>query len=665
MSELGARVAQALAPGGALARAWPGWTARAAQAAMAQAVAQTIEGGGALLVEAPAGSGKTLAYLLPWLLSGQRALVSTSTHVLQRQLAERDLPRLASATGQPVRVALLKGRGRYVCLARLQTAVDQGPRAGAPAEHAWLRELLAWAERGGDGDLDQVAGTDAIAGLHGRITSTSENCARQACPRWADCHVERARRAAQAADVVVINHHLWLAELQRHRLGRPRLLPEVDVVVFDEAHALHGLRAQLGAEAFDQAALQRLWADLAALAEGPLRGLQAWRLLAHDGQSATRALAQALAALPPREGRQAWPLGDRLAPWRLAHAVAAAQAALTASGEADPRPRRLLERTRSMAQVLHTLLSSEDPAAVWLDWRSPEDWTCLRPATQGQDAAALALATAAPLGARCVVHASATLGLDDALDWHRQALAVDAAWSPRALRLVAGDQDPSAAALFVPDDLPEPAEATHAQALAERIVPWIARLGGRCLVLATTRRAAQRIAQALQARARPGWRVWLVGERPTHAALEALRRAGGAAPTVVVASGALWQGIDVPGEALQLLVIDKLPFAPPDDPWLRQRLARAQALGADPFSEVQLADAAMALRQGVGRLIRRAGDRGLIVIGDVRLRRRAYGPALLAALPPSRWLDTEGEVDAWLGELAALTRASTTDRSTS
>lgn len=658
------RVAQALAADGALANAWPHWRVRDAQAAMAQAVAHTIDEGGALLVEAPAGSGKTLAYLLPWLLSGRRAVISTSTHVLQRQLAERDLPGLASATGQAVRVATLKGRGRYVCLARLHALVDQGPRAGAPAEHAWLRELLAWAVHS-DGDLDRVAGTDTIAGLHGRITSTSESCTGPACVRWTDCHVERARRAAQSADVVVINHHVWLAELQRQGQGGPRLLPDVDVVVFDEAHALHALRARLDAEVLDHAALQRLWADVLALAEGPLRGLQAWRLLAHDGRSATRALSQALAAAVPREGRQDWPLSERLAPWQLAHAVAAVQTALRASGEADPRLRRLLERTRGMARVLHALLSGDGNTALWLEWQSPEEWACLQPALDGHAGRAHALATAASLGARSVVHASATLGLDDGLHWHREALVVHGNWSPRTLRLAVGGEQAHAAALFVPDDLPEPAEATHAEALAQRIVPWIAQLGGRCLVLATTRRAAQRLAQALQARARPGWRVLLVGERPTHATLQALRQADGGTPTVVVASGALWQGIDVPGDALQLLVIDKLPFAPPDDPWLQRRLARARALGADPFSAVQLADAAMALRQGVGRLIRRAGDRGLIVIGDVRLRRRAYGPALLAALPPCRWLDGDGEVDAWLGELAALTRPSTTDRSTS
>lgn len=665
MTGLGARVAQALAPDGPLARAWPQWRAREAQAAMAQAVAQTVEEGGALLVEAPAGSGKTVAYLLPWLLSGRRAVISTSTHVLQRQLAERDLPQLASATGHAVRVAVLKGRGRYVCLARLQAVVGMGPRMGAPAEHAWLRDLLAWAELGGDGDLDQVAGVDAIAGLHGRVTSTSENCARQACARWADCHVERARRAAQAADVVVINHHVWLAELQRQRRGRPRLLPEVDLVVFDEAHALHALRARLDAEVVEHAALQRLWADLTALADGPLRGLQAWRLLAHDGQAATRGLAQALGAAALREGRQPWPLSERVAPWRLATAIAAAQAALRASADADPRLGRLLERTRGAAAVLHAVLSTDDPSAVWLEWQSREDWACLRPAVGHDASTAHALATGAPLGARSVVHASATLGQDETLLWHREALAVDVGWSPRTLRLKASDEDPGAAALYVPDDLPEPADATHAEALVDRIVPWIARLGGRCLVLATTRRAAQRLAQALQARARPGWRVLLVGDKPTHAALQALRRADGSAPTIVVASGALWQGIDVPGDALQLLVIDKLPFAPPDDPWLQRRLARARAVGADPFTSVQLADAAMALRQGVGRLIRRAGDRGLIVIGDVRLRRRAYGPALLAALPVCRWLDSEGEVQAWLGELEALTRPSTTDRPTS
>jgi len=663
-SALSHAVAQALAPEGPLARAWPDWRPRAAQAAMAQAVAEALDGGGALLVEAPPGSGKTIAYLLPWLLSGRRALISTSTHVLQRQLAERDLPRLAAALGLPPRVAVLKGRARYVCLARLQAAVAAGPRVGAADEHRWLRELLAWAEADPEGDLDRVAGVDTVASLHGRISSTHDNCSGAACARWGDCRVERARRAAHSADVLVINHHVWLAELQRRERGRPGLLPSVDLVVFDEAHALHALRARLGTEELDRAALQVFWHEVAALGEGPLRGLQPWGLLAHDGQASLRALDQALQAGAPRDGRQPWPLQDPAPSWRLAHALASVRQALASCRAAEPRAGRLWERTQGPAQVLHALLSAPGESAVWLDWQAREAWSAVRPALRDEAAMAQALATAAPLGAPCVVHASATLGQDEALSWHREALALGAAWSPRTLRL-SEPGDPQAAALYVPEDLPEPGESGHAEALADRIVPWVAALGGRCLVLATTRRAAQRLAQGLQARARPGWRVLLVGERPTPAVLDALRRAGGREPVIVVASGALWQGIDVPGDALQLLVIDKLPFAPPDDPWLQRRLAQAQALGEDGFRSVQLADAAMALRQGVGRLIRRAGDRGLIVIGDARLRSRAYAPALLAALPASRWLDSVEEVDGWVAALAALTTASTSGRAAS
>ena len=667
-SALGHAVAQALAPEGPLARAWPGWRPRAAQTAMAQAIAEALEGRGALLVEAPAGSGKTIAYLLPWLLSGRRALISTSTHVLQRQLAERDLPRLAAALGVPPRVAVLKGRARYVCLARLQAAVAQGPRVGGAAEHRWLRDLLSWAEADPEGDLDRVAGVDTVASLHGRVSSTSDNCSGAACARWSDCRVERARRTAQHADVVVINHHVWLAELQRRERGRAGLLPDVDLVVFDEAHALHALRARLGAEELERAALQAFWLEVAALGEGPLRGVQPWGLLAHDGQAATRALDQALQAAAPRDGRQPWPLQDLAPSWRLAHALANVRQALQACREAEPRAGRLFQRTQGPAQVLHALFGGADStapsAAVWLDWRSREAWSALRPALRNEDALAQSLATAAPLGAPCVVHASATLGHEQGLFWHREALALGTPWSPRTLRL-SEPGDPHACGLYVPQGLPEPGESGHAEALADRIVPWIQALGGRCLVLATTRRAAQRLAQGLQARARPGWRVLLVGELPTPAALEALRSAGVREPVIVVASGALWQGIDVPGDALQLLVIDKLPFAPPDDPWLQRRLARAQAVGEDGFQSVQVADAAMALRQGVGRLIRRAGDRGLVVIGDARLRSRAYAPSLLAALPACRWLDTEEEVDAWVAALAALTTASTSAHPTS
>ena len=449
-------VAQALAPDGALARAWPDWRPRAAQSAMAQAVAEALDGGGALLVEAPAGSGKTIAYLLPWLLSGRRALISTSTHVLQRQLADRDLPRLAAALGRPLGVAVLKGRGRYVCLARLQAAVAQGPRVGAAVEHRWLRELLAWAEADPEGDLDRVAGVDTVASLHARISSTHDNCRGMACARWSDCRVERARRTAQQAEVLVINHHVWLAELQRRERGRPGLLPAVDLVVFDEAHALHALRARLGAEVLDRAALQVFWSDLAALGDSALKGLQPWGLYAHDGQAATRALDQALQAGLQREGRQPWPLQDPAPSWRLAHALASARQALLACRGAEPLAARLWERTQGPAQVLHALLSAPGgapsdepaPAPVWLDWPSREAWSAVRPALRDEAALAQALATAAPLGAACVVHTSATLGHSEELSWHREALALGAPWSPRTLRL-SEPGDPQASALFV------------------------------------------------------------------------------------------------------------------------------------------------------------------------------------------------------------------------
>ncbi|MCM3564155.1 ATP-dependent DNA helicase [Hydrogenophaga intermedia] len=662
MSELITRLQHALAGDGPLARAWPGWHAREPQRRMALAVAATLEEGGVLLAQQATGSGKTIAYLLPVLLSGVRAIVATSTHVLQHQLAAGEIPRLAQALGLPVRAAVLKGRGRYVCLHRVQEAVQRGPRPGALAQHARLRELLEWAQRSREGDLDELPAVADDPALRAVVVSTSESCLRQACPRWSDCHVERARRRAGEADVVVINHALWLGELRAKRQGRSAGVPGASAVVFDEAHALRDQVQQWHTTRAEAPALARFWRDVEELAQGPARGAAPWAALALQGRRALRSLALALQTDLAREGLQPWPPMNAALARDLGFALQGVHQALRAAQGSDVRVAALGERAVRFASVLQGVLAPAGDDSAWLDWRDAAHWALVRPGADAGPAAAHELATGAAWGARSVVHTSATLGDEPGLRWHRDALGLHAAAPVRVLAAEEAAPWPGAA-WHVPRGLPEPAEPGHGEALARCIAAWAPQLDGHALVLTTTRRAAQRMALVLAQTMPTQWRVLHASEEGHRRAWAALRSEDPRrSPTVVVASGAFWRGLDVPDNALRLVVVDKLPFAPPDDPWLQRRLEHARAQGQDPFASVQLVDAAMALRQAAGRLIRGPQGRGLFVVGDVRLRSRAYGPRLAAALAQWRWLEDEVAVNEWLSA-QALTTASTTGRS--
>ncbi len=655
------RVQAALADDGPLARAWPGWRAREPQQRMAVAVAETLEQGGVLLAQQATGSGKTLAYLLPVLLSGARGIVATSTHVLQHQLVAGELPRLAQALQLPVRAAVLKGRGRYVCLQRTQEAAASGPRPGALQRHVRLRELLEWAQRSRDGDLDEVPSLTDDPAVRAAVVSTSESCLRQACPRWSDCHVERARRRAVEADLVVINHHLWLGELRAQRQGGSAGVPRSSVLVFDEAHALREQVQHWHTTRAESVVMARFWRDVDELAQGPARGAAPWAALALQGRRVLRALGLALQACALREGLQPWPPAISTPARELGVTLQMAHHALGSALGSDVRLGALGERAVGFASVLQGVLAPSGRHAAWLEWGDAQHWALVRPGDEASDATARELATGASWCARSVVHTSATLGDEPSLRWHRDALGLHAAASVRVLPIDEPALLPGAA-WHVPPGLPEPSDPGHTDALARCIAGWSDRLDGHALVLTTTRRAALRMAQALVPIMPARWRVMHAGQDGQRRAWVALRQEDPQrCPTLVVASGAFWRGLDVPDHSLRLVVVDKLPFTPPDDPWLQRRLEQARAQGLDPFASVQLVDAAMALRQSAGRLIRGPDGRGLFVVGDVRLRSRAYGPRLAAALSHWRWLEDETAVGDWIGVLA-LTTASTTGR---
>lgn len=645
-SALAQAVAQAFAGQGPLAQADTHFRPRAGQVAMAQAVAQVIQDGGALVAEAGTGVGKTFAYLVPALLSGQRLLVSTATKALQDQLFLRDLPRVQAALGVPIRAALLKGRSSYLCLERLERACRGVP--GQLLDPQWLRALARvqqWARGTRSGDLDELPGLDEATPVLPLITSTRDNCLGAACPQASACHVNRARADALAADVVVVNHHLFFADLALRTAGVAELLPRARVVVFDEAHQLCDIGLQFTGLQVGTGALRAFARD--ALAEGlaQARGLAPWLPLATALEDAVRGLRQA-AGVQPEGTRLPWqealPQGVPASAWhqamhRLGQACAALVAALGVLQYKAPALAQLHVRGAGLMQRMAHFAVPGVPGAVrWLDVG-----TQLRFVESPPDIADTMRALMQPVAgtpATAWVFTSATLGGDATLRWFTGPCGLEDA---RILRVESPFDYVRQAALYVPPDMPLPSSsAAHSQAVAVLAGDAALRLGGRTMVLTTTRRALHAIGAALQERlAGQGLTVLVQGQQPRHLLLQRLRQGG----AVLVGAGSFWEGVDLPGDALQLLVIDKLPFAPPDDPLAQARAQRLEAAGRSAFREHALPEAAVALQQGAGRLIRHEADRGVLVVCDTRLRTMGYGKRLRAALPPMQWLASEAE----------------------
>jgi ATP-dependent DNA helicase DinG len=674
MTPLEARTVQAFAQDGPLARDLGGHQPRQGQCEMALAVAQALERGQPLVVEAGPGVGKTLAYLVPLLLGGARAWLSTATQALQEQLFLRDIPALKRALGLPVRVALLKGRDSYVCLHRAEQAWQGQRQARAdPALAAALEWVLAWAGQSLRGDLAEIPGLDPHSPLRPLISSTAANCLGSACPQGSRCHVNRARAEALAADWVVVNHHLLLVDLDPARPpGVEPLLAPADMVVVDEAHHLPDTASGLLGRALGSAELQALARDLGTVGGLRARGMQPWAHLALLLEQSALAIGRLVQHAPAGRTHLRWadgaPLGLDGAGWRAAasavgNALALVERALAATAGAAVELAQLHAQLVATGAGWSALTAAQRPDEVrWLE-RDAAHWRVA--ATVADPAAWLgALPGAHAARVRSWVFTSATLGSEASLAWFTRRTGLAGQPGLQTLRLPSPFDHQRQAALYIPPDLPEPGDPAHTPALAEAVAWWASRLGGRTLVLTTTLRAARRLAAHLQ---------WLVDQRrcaplavldpgrQAQRAVLARFRAGSAGPAVLVASMGFWEGVDLPGDVLQLLVIDKLPFAPPDDPLVEARTRASEAAGRDAFTDVLLPDCAQALQQGAGRLIRSATDRGVLVIADRRLLTRSYASVLMDVLPPMRRLVDEDDMALALDAL--LTRVSTTDRS--
>jgi ATP-dependent DNA helicase DinG len=649
--ELAAAVARAFADDGPLAKHDAGFKPRPQQDLMAARIAQALDGRESLVAEAGTGVGKTFAYLVPLLLSGRRALVSTATKSLQDQLFLRDLPRLAQALGVPVRMALLKGRASYLCRWRLSQAHASGGVSDRFAVRA-LNRVATWAQGTRTGDLAEIEGLDDRSPVIPLVTSTRDNCLGTECPEHRNCHVMQARREAMAADLVVVNHHLFFADLALRDSGVAELLPTVDAAVFDEAHQLVEAGVQFLGTMLSTGQALDLGRDMLAAGLQFARGLQPWADLQNGLEHATRELRLAAAGnitevramlklrWEERDEDLAQPLQD------FADAANAAAAALANVAEAAPDFPKLEQRARALAALATRFIADAEPQHVrWIDL-TPQQARLVESPLDIRDM----LTQQREQGAKAWIFTSATLGDDDALSWFSASTGLENA---SRLRVGSPFDYPHNARVWVPPQLPLPNAAAHPAAVGALAARCAMALGGRTFVLTTTLRVLPQIAQAIKDEAQRQGReltVLVQGSEPRRALLQ---RFGSGQGSVLVGSQSFWEGIDMPGDALQCVLIDKLPFPPPNDPLVEARVRQLRAQGRNPFEDYFVAEAAISLKQGAGRLIRTESDRGLLVVCDTRLRQMAYGRRLMAALPAMGVIDSEAQALRWLEELAA------------
>ncbi len=670
---------------GPLARALPGYRVRSEQIEMSLAILQAMAEGRSVVVEAGTGVGKTAAYLVPAMLAGGKVIVSTGTKALQDQLFNRDLPNVRDALGLPIKAALLKGRSNYLCWHHLDRANQDATLLGSRQEVKDLGLINRFKTLTSTGDKAECASVPETAPIWMRVTSTRENCLGSECAHYTDCFVLKARREAQDADVVVVNHHLFFADLMLREEGAPELLPSAQTIIFDEAHQLPDTATMFFGDTVSSAQLMDLLRDVKAIGMSHARDACHWPDAIAPVDKALKDLRLCFDA-----GMSKWSQGQ-LPP---SHPVWAAVDTLR---EALRELRDLLEaqteRSADMAQ-LHRRADglmqrlclwghperADQPELCWLDvsqlgiqlHRTPISVAeVFRRQRLGEAAPATDDDDHAPAWSDDTPHAeasdttpmqpqdmprktwvftSATLAVRQDFKHFQDALGLHDAqchsWdSPYDY--------PTQAMLYVPKDLPAPNAPHFTDAVVDAALPLIVANGGRAFLLCTSHRAVQRAAERLRQRIEAeglNLSVLMQGDAPRPMLLDDFRRLRRA---VLVGSHSFWEGIDVKGDALTLVVIDKLPFAPPDDPVLAKRLELLEQSGGNPFMEHQVPQAIIALKQGAGRLIRSETDHGVLMICDTRLIDKPYGRRIWQSLPPMKRSRVQAEALAFLQNLPA------------
>ena len=612
------------APEGPLARVLSGYEERPAQQELAAAAARVLTDGGLLLAEAGTGTGKTLAYLLPAAELGRRVVISTGTKNLQEQLVGKDLPLLARALGRDLDVAVMKGRGNYLCLLRFRSFSEAGSFRRLD-EVPLYRAVEAWAPGTETGDRSEIGDLPDSVDFWREISAASENCIGQACPDFDPCWVTQMRQRALEADLVIVNHHLLCADLAVKDGSYGEVIPHYDTLVVDEAHLLEDVATQyfgvqVSSHRFDE------------LARDVERELKAAHLDARDVLAEVEALrhrAERLFKLLAL-GR-----GQRLAPgWRKGRVEEESDALLmrldglkTAILALPERPEpvtALAARAQAAREDLGFVLEADTDGHVF--FVEARGRGVFLKATPIDVSGLLRERLFEPL--RACVLTSATLAVDSGFEYLRSRLGL----APTEQLLLPSPFDyERQAILYVPRGMPDPRAAAFAERAAQEIAQLLELSRGRAFVLFTSYSNMHAVAERLAGEVE--FPLLMQGEAPKAALLETFRRTPGA---VLLATASFWQGVDVAGEQLSCVIVDKLPFASPADPVVAARIERLRQRGDNPFADYQVPVAILMLKQGLGRLIRSGSDRGILAVLDSRLVERPYGSRFLASLPPVR-----------------------------
>ncbi|WP_152430846.1 ATP-dependent DNA helicase [Vibrio aquimaris] len=610
---------------GALGKVIKGFQPRKAQLQMAEAVSTAIQSSQQVVIEAGTGTGKTFAYLIPALQSGKKTIISTGSKNLQEQLFHRDLPLVTDALGFGGRVALLKGRSNYLCLDRLSRQMVESHGEGTDTNFlSQLVKVRSWSSETKSGDLGECSDIAEDSPVISTITSTNDNCLGKDCPSYQDCFVLKARKKAMDADVVVVNHHLFLADLAIKETGFGELIPEAEVFIFDEAHQLPDIASQYFGQSLSSRQIQELSKDIEIAYRAEAKDM---RQLQKVGEKLLQGAMDLRVALGEpgyrgnwREAIQSASIERDLERLRetLKFCIEVLKLALGRS--------QLLDTAYERASAIHASLVRLCDVSItgysyWYE-TTPRHFslhiTPLSVADKFQEQ------ITQTKGAW--IFTSATLGVNGDFGHFTSRLGIKAGTE---LALASPFDYHTQAKLCVPRYLPEPNSPNMADKLTSMLGPVIEKNQGRCFFLCTSHNMMKELVERF--RNSLSIPVLMQGETSKQKTLSEFMELGNA---LLVATGAFWEGIDVRGDALSCVIIDKLPFTAPDDPLLKARIEDCQLKGGQPFSQVQLPDAVITLKQGVGRLIRDKTDKGVLIICDNRLVTRDYGGVFLASLPP-------------------------------
>ena len=621
------RAADFLGKSGPLSATLDGFQVRENQLELCDAIEEAINQKQVLVAEAGTGIGKTFAYLVPAMHSGKKVIISTGTRHLQDQLYHTDIPRVLKALDLSIKTALLKGRSNYLCLHRLKLAPSLGFLNRET--QALLHDINVWSNRTEAGDIAELPSVPEDAMVWPMVVSNTDNCLGTECDYYGDCYVVKARKKAQDADVLVVNHHLLLADMTLKNEGFAELLPGAEAFVIDEAHQLHDVASRFFGETVSSRQLIGLAKDAIAEQVNDAPDMDEVREYADALENSTRDFRLALGDA-----------GARMA-WRQIQNKLSVKQALADLGEALAEFCKILEkaaeRSRGLDQCYQrglkmqvclrhftendaTVEEDHAPAVLWFETyprsfmlhATPIDVAALfRKHTDDYSAAWLFTSATLQVN-RNFSHFANSMGLDDyrsdvwdsPFDYQKQSL------------------------LYLPEDLPEPSDQGYTRALIEKIKPVLRASEGRAFLLFTSYRAMHEAADIL--RASTDYPLFIQGDVPKHALLEKFRATPSA---LLLGTASFWEGVDVRGSALSCVIIDKLPFASPGDPVMQARIDAIRNHGGQPFMEYQVPQAVIALKQGVGRLIRDVNDHGVVVIGDPRLKQKSYGRVFLNSLP--------------------------------